>query len=171
MAIDTASLHLLYYPSDVLRARAEEVDLADPDLAGVIDRMVELMIAHKGVGLAAPQVGVPWRLFITRESETEARAWINPVIEPLDTELEVEEEGCLSLPDIRADIRRPRAVSINAADADGEAVQSTSDDFESRIWQHEYDHLDGILIIDRMSPMGRLANRRAIRGLERAARA
>jgi peptide deformylase len=78
------------------------------------------------------------------------------------------EEGCLSLPDIRAEILRPRVAKIRATALDGSAFSLESDGFPARVWQHEFDHLEGVLIIDRMRPIDRLANRRALRSLERA---
>jgi peptide deformylase len=79
------------------------------------------------------------------------------------------EEGCLSLPDIRGSVRRPTTVTIRALDADGTEFTETSSDFAARVWQHEHDHLEGVLIIDKMSPIDRLRVRRALRDLKAAA--
>ncbi len=171
MTIDVSTLSVVYYPHDILRQNASEVDPADANVQAVARRMIELMFEHHGVGLAAPQVGLPWRLFVTQDldNEGEGIVWMNPVLETIDDSAEVEEEGCLSLPEIRADIRRPTGIRISGFDGDGNAHSLESDDFIARVWQHENDHLDGVLIIDKMSAMDKLVNRKLIKQLERAA--
>ena len=148
----------------------EEVDPSDPTVQAVARKMVEIMLEFNGVGLAAPQVGLAWRLFVTRDPDNEEGgiAWINPVIDLLCDEVESDEEGCLSLPEIRGDIRRSINIRISGHDIDGNNSSQESDGFMARVWQHENDHLDGILIIDKMSKMDKLVNRRLIRNLERA---
>ncbi len=148
----------------------EEVDPSDPTVQAVARKMVEIMLEFNGVGLAAPQVGLAWRLFVTRDPDNEdgGIAWINPVIDLLCDEVESDEEGCLSLPEIRGDIRRSINIRISGHDIDGNHSSQESDGFMARVWQHENDHLDGILIIDKMSKMDKLVNRRLIRNLERA---
>ncbi len=148
----------------------EEVDPSDPTVQAVARKMVEIMLEFNGVGLAAPQVGLAWRLFVTRDPDNEGGgiAWINPVIDLLCDEVESDEEGCLSLPEIRGDIRRSINIRISGHDIDGNHSSQESDGFMARVWQHENDHLDGILIIDKMSKMDKLVNRRLIRNLERA---
>jgi peptide deformylase len=122
-----------------------------------------------GVGLAAPQVGIPWRLFVANPTGEPAddRAFINPVLSRPSREMHDRDEGCLSLPEITAQIRRPKAITVTATDLDGREFALTSDDLPARIWQHETDHLDGVLIIDRMTPMDRLANARKLKELEK----
>ncbi|MBC8309664.1 MAG: peptide deformylase [Phycisphaerales bacterium] len=173
MPVDPQSLSLHIYPSATLLHSAQEVDPSDPNVQAVGQRMIEMMFEHSGVGLAAPQVGLSWRVFVTRDSSSEEDeikgcVWINPRLEVICDELEVDEEGCLSLPEIRADIRRPSGIRISGFDCNGKPQEMTSNDFMARVWQHENDHLDGILILDKMSAMGRLVNRRLIRNLERA---
>ena len=102
------------------------------------------------------------------ENMEEATAWINPTLEIVSPELVTEEEGCLSLPHVLGNVRRPLGIKITGWNMDGEPSQMTSEDYLARVWQHEYDHLEGILIIDKMSAMDRLVNRRAIRTLELA---
>ena len=170
MAVDPKSLALIYHPNPVLRQIGEEVDPSDPTVQAVARKMVEIMLEFNGVGLAAPQVGLAWRLFVTRDPDNEdgGVAWINPVIDLLCDEVESDEEGCLSLPEIRGDIRRSINIRISGHDIDGNHSSQESDGFMARVWQHENDHLDGILIIDKMSKMDKLVNRRHIRNLERA---
>jgi len=173
MAVDPASLRIVRYPDPVLRRRAEAVDPADESVRAVARRMVELMHEADGVGLAAPQVGLPWRLFVTNAGEADPidRVFVNPVLtltspagEP--SPLEIMEEGCLSLPGIHADVRRPRHAAIEAVDLEGDPVSMAAEGFLARVWQHEFDHLEGVLIIDRMGPKDRMVNRRSIKDLE-----
>ena len=170
MTLNPLTLSLILYPSEVLRKKAIEVDPANPEVQAVARRMMELMVELDGAGLAAPQVGLEWRIFVTRDPENAsgAVAWINPTLEIVNVEIETTQEGCLSLPEIHGNIRRPVGIKISGWDANGEPVQMTSEEFIARVWQHENDHLDGVLIIDKMSAMDRLVNRRAIRDLERS---
>lgn len=171
MPVDPSQLHILHYPAPVLRQRAQPIKDINDEVRAVAARMIALMDEAEGIGLAAPQVGLPWRLFVAnarRDNET-ARVYINPKLVSLTGELEFYEEGCLSIPNIRAEIRRPTTVTIAATDLEGRPFTLTDDDLLARVWQHEYDHLDGVLIIDKMTPIDRLAKRRAIKDLEEAA--
>jgi peptide deformylase len=170
MSVDPNTLMLVFYPDLILKKIAEEVDPKDKNVQAVARKMVEIMIEENGVGLAAPQVGLSWRLFVTRDPEDEDRgiAWLNPHLEVTCNETEVDEEGCLSLPLIKGGVRRPLGIKISGYDIDGKEASAQSDAFIARIWQHENDHLDGVLITEKMSAMDRLVNRRLIRDLERA---
>ena len=170
MSVEPLSLTLHAYPSSILKEVAVEVDPKDENVQAVAKRMIELMFEHRGVGLAAPQVGLPWRLFVTRDEEDEsvANVWINPTLEVTEPTVESDEEGCLSLPEIRGQIKRPIGIKITGFDGDGDERSVESCEFMARVWQHENDHLDGILIIDKMSTMDRLVNRKLIRDLERS---
>ena len=170
MTVDPRTLTVVLYPDNILRAMAEAIDPTDANVQAVVSRMMELMRAFEGVGLAAPQVGLPWRVFVTRdpENEAEAVAWINPTLEIIDNAIESAEEGCLSLPHIHGQVKRPTGIKISGWDCNGNPSSASSDAFIARVWQHENDHLDGVLIIDKMSAMDRLVNRRAIKNLERA---
>ena len=170
MAVDSTRLRIIHYPDPVLRRKAQPIERITDEVRAVAMKMLELMHQAPGVGLAAPQVGLPWRLFVANPTQdpAEDRVFVNPQLSDPARELVDYEEGCLSLPDIRADIRRPRAVTITATDLEGHSFTLTSDELPARIWQHEYDHLDGVLILDRMSPIDRMANRKLIRQLEAA---
>jgi peptide deformylase len=172
VAIDPDSLSILLHPSKILRERARNVPDVDEQVRAVASRMIELMQEHEGIGLAAPQVGVAWRLFVTRHADDRDRpgglVYINPTIEVLDGTRAEDQEGCLSLPGVDVLIRRPISVRLRATSLDGEEVVEECDEHFARVWQHEVDHLDGVLIIDRMNTMERLRNRKAIRDLERA---
>ncbi len=168
MPVDPASLRIVRYPDPVLRRRAEELPAVTDEVRAVARRMIELMHEARGVGLAAPQVGLSWRLFVanpTGEPEDD-RVYINPVFVNASRATASREEGCLSLPGIHGDITRPTAITIRALDEQGEPFEETSDELAARVWQHENDHLDGTLIIDRMPAIDRRANQRALRDLE-----
>ena len=134
--------------------------------------MMLLMAEAEGLGLAAPQIGLSWRMFIARddpEGDT-ARVYINPTVENLSSNLVIREEGCLSLPGINAEIRRPQSVTIRAQDLEGNEFELSSDELLARVWQHDFDHLEGVLITDRMSKLDRLANRKPLKELVNASK-
>jgi len=164
---DPASLKLVVYPNTVLKRIAKDVQHFDEWLAAVVEKMKDIMVAEKGVGLAAPQVGLSIRLFVASASgkREEAKAYVNPVLTD-EHGSEEGEEGCLSLPDIRIKVPRFKTVRIEALDERGQPFSENLADFAARIMQHENDHLDGILLIDRMSPIAKLANRKKIKELE-----
>jgi len=170
MAIAPHKLRIVIYPDPVLRKKAVPIKAITDEVRAVAQRMIQLMHEAPGVGLAAPQVGVSWRLFV---ANTEPQGdpigdmvFINPVLSSPSRELEDYEEGCLSIPQVNAQIRRPKAITIDALNLDGKPVRLTSDQLAARVWQHETDHLDGILILDRMTPIDKLANRKLIKELE-----
>ena len=170
MAVDPQTLAIVHYPAPVLREKAKAIPHVDDEVRAVAVKMIELMHQAPGVGLAAPQVGVPWRLFVANPSgeEGDDRVYINPQLHNLGGGNAVRDEGCLSLPGVTVEVTRPAAATIRATNLDGEAFEESADDLLARIWQHENDHLDGVLIIDKMSAMDRMANRRAIKELEEA---
>lgn len=160
---------LVFHPSPVLRQKAKPVGAIDGFVRELVADLHRLALEYDGIGLAAPQVGESLRIFVTCPLYGEPeRVFINPRLE-LSGTIIGDDEGCLSLPDIRAEIMRPPQARITAMDIEGNEFSMQHDGIWARVWQHEYDHLDGTLIIDRMRPLDRLANRRAIRDLERAA--
>ena len=163
---------ILIYPDPVLRAKAKSISKVTPSIRDLVAEMFDLMREEEGAGLAAPQVGESLRLFITEARPDDGipeRVFINPVLSKMDGDLIPYDEGCLSLPDIRGMIRRPTFIAIDYMDMSGAMVHLESDAFPARVWQHEFDHLDGMLIIDRMTPIDRLRNRKAVKLLEREA--
>ncbi len=164
-------LRIIHYPDPVLRQAAEPLPGATDEVRRVAQRMLELMHEARGVGLAAPQVGLPWRLFVanpTGEPEDD-QIFINPKLSSPSRENHTHDEGCLSLPNITGDITRPASITVDALDEQGKPFKLTSDDLPARVWQHEIDHLDGILILDRMPAIDKVANKQAILDLEQAA--
>lgn len=167
--IDPDRLRILNFPHPVLRQKARPVEEFDQNLRQVAERMFDLMHDAEGIGLAAPQVGLSIRLFVVDAHQTQpAMVFINPELSAYAEEFDLSEEGCLSLPGIRGEIRRPRAVTIHALDLDGQPFTLQGEELTARVWQHEFDHLNGVLIIDKMNMRDRLANRRAVRDLEAA---
>ena len=137
------------YPDPVLRLDAREVESFDDDLRRLAERMKRLMHDACGVGLAGNQVGMLRRLFVFQKDEDEALALVNPRIVARSDETEVEEEGCLSIQGVRVPVERPVAVEVEAKDENGEDLRLELEGMPARVAQHEIDHLDGTLILDR----------------------
>ena len=144
------------YGDAALRMKAREVETFDEDLQRLVERMTALMHEANGVGLAATQVGVLRRLFVFVD-EGEDRVLVNPVITKRSTESEIDDEGCLSLREVLVPVERSNAVTIEGVDASGERLELELELPTSRVVQHELDHLDGVLIIDRTDDESRRA--------------
>jgi peptide deformylase len=184
MPVDPATLAIVHYPHPALRRRAKPVERITDEVRAVARRMIELMHQAEGIGLAANQVGLPWRLFVAhvphsddpkddRSLSTDPVSatrspvvYINPVLSDPQRDLVPGDEGCLSLPDIRGEVRRPSQITITATDLEGERFSLRGGGLLARCWQHEMDHLDGVLIIDRMVQIDRMKNRAAVKDLE-----
>ena len=164
--LDLPALAILHYPDPRLQRPGDPVETVDASLEPLAARMFELMGAARGVGLAAPQVGVSLRLFVACPTGEAAdrRVYVNPTLLETDGAVE-EEEGCLSVPGITCRLKRFSRVRIEATDLAGRRFQQTGEGLLARIFQHETDHLDGRLIVDRMGSLGRLAHRRALKDL------
>lgn len=162
-----AKLNIIHYPDPRLRKRAAAVERFDEQLAALARRMLEMMREAKGVGLAAPQLGLPLRLFVMNATEDPANdlVVINPQISD-GLQIKEAEEGCLSIPEVRVNVRRPSRVHLRAQDVTGQSFELEGADLAARVWQHETDHLDGVLIIDRMSPSDKIAVRKSLKDLE-----
>jgi peptide deformylase len=145
-------LHLLGSP--VLRERSREVPAVDDEVRAFVDAMFETMDANKGVGLAANQVGKAVRVAVI-DADEKRITLINPRITKVGAEREAEEEGCLSIPEIFAEVTRPLTVTLEALDRDGKPYTLEADGLLARAIQHEIDHLDGILFLDHLGPMKR----------------
>ena len=168
-------LKIILYPDPRLRKVSAPVADAEfgPDLRALADRMLELMREAKGVGLAAPQVGISKRLFVMNHTGEPAddRAYVNPVLtEPEPAGEEEADEGCLSLPNITIPVLRSRALRLTARDPEGNPVDIGASGFETRVWQHEADHLDGIMLLDKMGPVGKMTFRKTLKEMEEAFR-
>jgi peptide deformylase len=142
------------YGDPVLRMRADDVEAFDDELRSLADRMVSLMHDADGIGLAATQVGIVRRLFACT-LDGEDHVLVNPVVTPVGTETESDVEGCLSLGSVRVPIERPRRVTVEARDVAGAPVSLELEGTAARVVQHELDHLDGTLMLDRTDPDSR----------------
>jgi peptide deformylase len=143
------------YPDPVLRMEARPVEDFDDDLRRLVERMSVLMVEARGVGLAANQVGILRRLFVFAPDEDDVAVLVNPVIVRRSDELEVDDEGCLSLQGVLAPVERAVSVRIEGKNERGEDVGFDLEGFAARAVQHEVDHLDGVLMIDRTTPEAR----------------
>lgn len=146
-------LSVVHYPHPTLRYKSKPIVRVDAELRAIADRMLELMYEHNGVGLAANQVDLPIRLFVMNPAgnKEEGEEWvvINPEIsKPKGTESA--EEGCLSLPGIHGDVKRPKSIHLSGYDITGQPIEMEVDGFVARVIQHEKDHLDGVMFFDRM---------------------
>ena len=163
-------MKIVNYPHPALRHRAVPLKAIDKKVHLHVGQMLELMYEGRGLGLAAPQVALPYQIFIMNlkvdpnDKEAE-RVFINPLI--LERKGSVEgEEGCLSFPGLFQKVRRAKTIRFQAYDLRGELVEGTVSDLEARVWQHEVDHLDGVLFIDKMGPIAKMASRADLRKFE-----
>ena len=151
---DVALAQIRQYGDPVLRMRAAEVESFDDELARVTERMKALMHDADGVGLAATQVGILRRFFVAT-LDGEDRVLVNPVVTPVGDDTDLDQEGCLSLGPLRLPVERAARVKLEARDETGEPVSLELEGTDARVVQHELDHLDGTLIIDRTDPDAR----------------
>jgi len=164
--IDVDKCRITYYPATVLRGRAAPVEKIDENIRQLVEKMGEILVEKKGIGLAAPQAGVPLRLFIVSLSgkREDVRAYINPTVTP-HGDLDEAEEGCLSVPGIWAKIRRYKKATVTATDLDGRQFTEDAEGLYARCLQHEYDHIEGTVIVNRMGEAARIAHRRQLKKL------
>ncbi len=169
--MNASSLKLVHYPHPALRRPAKPIEAIDKDVVLAAGRMLEIMYEHHGLGLAAPQVAWPFQMTVMNsvgdpeQKEFEA-VLINPVVLEKKGSMEGD-EGCLSFPGLFQKVRRARTVKVMAYNLKGEPVEIVSTtDLHSRLLQHEIDHLHGILYIDKMGMLAKIASRSALRELE-----
>ena len=144
------------YPDPVLRMQAREVEEFEGGIGQLVERMRHLLADANGVGLAATQIGVVRRVFVfQREGEEEPTALVNPRLVAHSEELVSDEEGCLSLQTVRVPVERHPTVTLEARTPDGGDLKLELEGLDARVAQHELDHLDGVLIIDRTTPEAR----------------
>lgn len=152
-------MQIVQYPHPALRWKSRPVSEINAELRSIVRNMFDLMYESQGIGLAANQVGLPYRVFVLnltgdREEKAEEHVFINPTITQRRGTQEAE-EGCLSLPKLYAQVRRAQEVTVEAFDLEGRGFEVTVDDLASRAIQHETDHLDGVLFVDRLSDTGK----------------
>ncbi|WP_067872259.1 peptide deformylase [Nocardia vermiculata] len=149
----------------VLRARADEVESFDGELAQLVTDLTDTMHASNGVGMAAPQIGVGLRVFVYDTGDAAGHV-VNPVFEVIGADEQTGPEGCLSIPGLRYDVTRAQRVVARGSDSNGEPVTFEAADLLARCIQHETDHLDGVLYLQRLEPAARKQAMRAVRESE-----
>lgn len=161
---EAALAHVVKFGDPVLKSKASPVSNFGPELRAEVERMYAIMRDGLGVGLAATQLGVLRRLLVFHAGpDGEPSALVNPEIEWLSEETAVAEEGCLSLPRVTMDVERPLYARLSGRDMEGEPIVIEAAGLEARVLQHEIDHLDGVLILDRTERHQRKAALRALR--------
>ena len=170
-ARECGSVRIVKYPHPTLRHKSKPLRRVDRDLKNIICEMFDLMYEDRGIGLAANQVDLPYRLFVVNllgdpAAKDEEHVFINPVITHRKGSAE-DREGCLSFPEIFAPVTRPEKIVVNAYAPNGEEMTYEMDGLFARGVQHETDHLDGVLFIDRLSLANRLAVKEDLAALER----
>jgi peptide deformylase len=171
-------MKIVQYPHPALRHACKPLSAIDREVQLYAGRMLELMLEASGLGLAAPQVGLTYQMFVLNLPALKPDAgpdekpglegvFINPVILEKKNGTVEGEEGCLSFPGLYQKVRRARTVVVQAYTLKGEAVEVTASDLAARVWQHETDHLHGILFIDKMGPIAKLASRSSLKDFER----
>jgi peptide deformylase len=163
-------MKIVLYPHPALRAKARPLTAIDEKVHRHAREMLDLMYEAKGLGLAANQVALPYRLLVMNlsgdpQQRDQEDVLINPVILERKGSIE-DEEGCLSFPKLYTKVRRAKTVKVQAYNLKGELMERVVSDLAARCWQHEVDHLDGILFIDKMGPIARLRARGCLRGFE-----
>ena len=160
-------LKIILYPDPRLKKMSQPVTAFDERLRLLVNRMFELMREHKGVGLAAPQVGENVRLLVMNATQQpgDDRVYVNPILSDFEGEEELE-EGCLSLPGIHVNVGRGKQVRMQAQDVEGRPIEEVATGFPARVWQHEFDHLNGTLLTDRMGPVARMTHRKVLNDLK-----
>ena len=166
--MDIDKCRLTHYPARVLATPAQPVENIDDNIRQLVKKMTDIMLENKGVGLAAPQAGVPLRLFIISldASRENVKVFINPTVTPITGGFESIEERCLSVPGVRTKIRRFKKCKVTATDLDGNEFTEEAEGLYARALQHEYDHIEGMTITERMSSVAKIAHRRQLKALQ-----
>jgi peptide deformylase len=168
--IDVQKCRITHYPASVLAGRAKPVEKINDNIRQLVQKMMDIMLENKGVGLAAPQAGVPLRVFIISLAGTKeaVKVYINPEIKP-SGEFDTIEEGCLSVPGVHTKIRRYKKCTVTAIDLDGKEFTEEAEGLYARALQHEFDHIEGTTIVNRMGQVAKIAHRKQLKSLQDAA--
>lgn len=160
-------MEIVIYGDNVLRNKSERVEDINDGIRELIDTMVETMHEAKGVGLAAPQIGKNLRIFVIEVEEGRVRKVINPEFLELSDEIEEKDEGCLSVPGIYQKVKRSKRVKVRYQDEKGKEVIEEAEGLLARAFQHEYDHLEGVLFVDKVSPIAKRLIKSKLKKLKR----
>jgi len=168
--IDIEKCRITHYPAEVLARRAKPIEKIDDNIRQLVQKMTDIMLENKGVGLAAPQAGVPLRLFIISLDGTRKnlKVYINPTVTP-NGELVEFEEGCLSVPGIFTKIRRFKKCKVTATNLDGNEFSEEGEGLYARALQHEYDHIEGMTIVNHLGQAAKIAHRKQLKLLQNSA--
>ena len=166
--IDVEKCQLTRYPADVLGGPASPVEEIDDNIRRLVEKMIDIMLKNKGVGLAAPQIGLSLRLFIISLSGTReaVKVYINPTVTPTG-DLDTLDEGCLSVPNVYTKIRRYKQCKVTATGLDGNEFTEEAEGLYARALQHENDHINGVTIVSRMGQAAKIAHRRQLKKLRK----
>jgi len=166
--VDVNKCSITRFPAPVLARPAKPIAEITDDIRLLADKMIDIMLQTKGVGLAAPQAGVDLQIFVVSLDGTKenAKVYINPEISPSGPLVE-NDEGCLSLPGIYTKIKRHKKCTVTATDLDGNRFNEQGEGLLARAFQHEFDHLQGMLIKDRMGRVAAIANRKKLKELQK----
>jgi peptide deformylase len=164
---DTEKCRITHYPDEVLAGRAKPIEKIDDNIRRLVEKMTDIMLKNKGVGLAGPQAGVPLRIFIISldGSRDAVKVYINPTVTPTTDQLQPTEEGCLSVPGVYTKIRRYKKCTVIATDLDGNKFTEEAEGLYARALQHEYDHIEGLTIVSRMAQTAKIAHRKQLKKL------
>jgi len=143
------------YGDPILREKSKDVEKIDDDIRGILDGMVETMRDISGIGLAAPQVGINLRMFVVEAEEGIVRKVINPEFIEFSKHSIDHEEGCLSVPGIHKKVKRPESLKVRYLNENGESIEEELEELWARAFQHENDHLEGILFVDKIAPVAK----------------
>jgi peptide deformylase len=168
--IDVGKCVITHYPAKVLAKPSQPVEKIDDTIRRLVVRMTDLMVELKGVGFAAPQAGVPLRMFIISldGSREKVKVYINPTVKG-EGPFEQIEEGCLSVPGVYSKIKRYSRATVTATDLDGKTFTDKADGLYARALQHEFDHIEGVTIVNRLPTTARIVYRRQLKILEEKA--
>jgi len=166
--IDIERCRITYYPAEVLASRAKPIEKIDDSIRRLVQKMTDIMLENKGIGLAAPQAGVSLRLFIISLDGTrkKLKVYVNPTVTP-SGEYGSIDEGCLSVPGIFTKIRRYNKCEVTATDLDGNEFSEQAEGLYARALQHEYDHIEGLTIVNHMRQAAKIVHRRQLKALQK----
>jgi peptide deformylase len=168
--VDLSKVCITRYPAAVLANKVQPIETIDDNIRQLVEKMTDMMIEHNGMGLAGPQAGVNLAIFIISldASREKVRVYINPVVKPLGDNVDVKEEGCLSVPGIFTNIKRYKHAQVTATDLEGNEFTEEADGLYARCLQHEYDHLQGMTIANKMGSAAKIVHRRTLKRLKDA---
>lgn len=163
---DIQKCQITHFPANVLKKRAEPIEKIDDNIHQLAEKMTDIMLKQKGIGLAGPQAGVPLRIFIISLDGTRnaVKVFINPTVTTTG-EPDSVEEGCLSVPGVHTKIRRYKKCTVTATDLDGNEFTDEAQGLYARALQHEYDHIEGITIVNRMGQTAKIVHRKQLKKL------